>query len=329
MPAEALTEPGRAAVAAATGWVLTEGHAGMESQAFGVAEALGLDAPAMRLRPRPPLSWLPGQYWPTPLWGIAAVEGAAFAPPWPDIAISCGRVAAPVCASLRRHGTRAIHVQNPRMPPERFDLILAARHDALEGPNVIVTRTALHRMTPQRLAAAKAAWADRLAPLRRPLVSVLLGGPNGRFRFGKAEGEALASRLAEMMLRDGVGVAVTPSRRTDPAVRAAMERVLRPLGAFVWDMVGDNPYAGLLAHADAIVVTCDSVSMLSEAAATSAPILMAELPGRSRGIGRFIEVLRNEGRARLFEGRFATWPVQPIDDMPDAMAEARRRLGLG
>ena len=46
---------------------------------------------------------------------------------------------------------------------------------------------------------------------------------------------------------------------------------LAPLGAWIWDMEGDNPYFGLLALADVIVATLDSISMVSEAAATHAP----------------------------------------------------------
>ena len=92
-----------------------------------------------------------------------------------------------------------------------------------------------------------------------------------------------------MMRDDGVGVAVTPSRRTDPAVTRVLAETLAPLGGYVWDGSGDNPYFGMLALADAIVVTMDSVSMVSEAVATTAPVMLARLPGRSRRNGLFTE----------------------------------------
>jgi mitochondrial fission protein ELM1 len=131
-----------------------------------------------------------------------------------------------------------------------------------------------------------------------------------------------------MMRRDKVGLAVTPSRRTDPAVVRALAETLRPLGAYVWDMQGENPYFGLLALANAIVVTGDSVSMMSEAVATSAPVLVAALPGRSRRIGLFTRSLFDDGRARPFQGRLETWPVEPLNDTPEAAAEMCRRLGF-
>jgi uncharacterized protein len=84
----------------------------------------------------------------------------------------------------------------------------------------------------------------------------------------------------------------------------------------------------MLALADAIVVTMDSISMISEAVATEAPVLLASLPGRSRRIGLFTDILFAEGRLRAFAGRYETWPVAPLDDTPAAAAEMRRRLGI-
>ncbi len=307
-----------------TTWTLTEGHAGMRAQAEGLAEAMRLAATAKDLRARLPWDWLPGRLWPAPL----ACVTPRLVPPWPDIAISCGNVAAPVGAALRRKGVRAVHVQNPKLDPGRFDVVVANRHDGMSGPNVIVTRTTLHRVTPGRLAEARAAWADRLAHLPRPLVAVLVGGSNGRFTLDAGVGAALADRLAAMMRADGCGVFVTPSRRTDPVVTATLAGKLRPLGAEVWDFTGENPYFGLIASADAIVVTMDSTSMVSEACATAAPVLIAELPGRSRRIGQFLSGLAADGRTRRFEGRLEMWPVTPINDTADAAAEVRRRLGL-
>jgi mitochondrial fission protein ELM1 len=229
---------------------------------------------------------------------------------------------------LRGAHRQVVQVQHPRMDIRRFDLVVVNRHDRLTGPNVIVTRTALHRATPQRLAAAAALWAPRLAHLPRPLVAVLVGGSNGRFRLDGAVAARLAAQIGQMMALDRVGVALTPSRRTDPAARTALADALVPRGAWLWDMEGENPYFGLLGLADAIVVTMDSVSMVSEAAATAAPVMVARLPGRSRRIGLFLDGLLRDGRVRWFGGRLDQWPAAPLDDTEEAGAEMRRRLGF-
>jgi hypothetical protein len=264
--------------------------------------------------------------WPAPLY---AVDRAVLAPPLPDLLIGCGGKAGAVLAALAgRTRARRIMVQRPPVDPARFDLVLVTRHDQMTGPNVLVTRTALHRVTPARLAEAAALWAPRLAYLPRPLVVVLVGGSSGHYRLDVPVGARLAGQLAEMMRRDKVGLALTPSRRTDPAVVQVFGRTLRQLGAYVWDMQGENPYFGLLALADAIVVTGDSVSMISEAVATKAPVLVAALPGRSYRQGQFTRDLFADGRARPFRGRLETWPAEPMNDTPEAAAEMCRRLGL-
>jgi mitochondrial fission protein ELM1 len=301
--------------------ILSEGYAGLQAQALGLAEAAGLTPRLTVLSPRAPWRWVSARMWPMPLAAVG------LPPPAEGLVMSCGGVGAAVGAALRGGRRRVVQVQNPRMDLRKFDLVVANRHDRIAGPNVIVTRTALHRATAARLAAAKAEWAPRLAHLPRPLVAVLVGGSNGRFRLEAAEGSALAAQLAGMMRQDHVGLAVTPSRRTAPAVRAALREV-ETLGGWVWDMQGENPYFGLLALADAIVVTVDSVSMLSEAVATSAPVLLAALPGGSKRIGLFTEGLLADGRVKPFTGRLEMWQTSPLDDTQAAADEMRHRLGF-
>jgi mitochondrial fission protein ELM1 len=305
-------------------WIISEGLAGLRSQAIGLAEAAGIVAELRELRPVAPWKWVSAKFWPNPL---AAVADAVRAP-LPSLAIGCGGMAGSVLAALRRKSMRVVQVQNPRMDTGQFDLIIANRHDELTGPNVFVTRTALHRVTPERLAAEAEVWRDRLAPYRRPLVAVLLGGTNGRYRLDRGAGARLAADLATMAERDKVGVVVTPSRRTDPAVTEMIRSALAPSGGWIWNLTGENPYFGMLASADLIVVTQDSVSMISEAAATTAPVMVASLPGSWRRQGLFLKPLMDEDRIRPFEGRFATWKVSPLNDTPLAAAEMCRRLRL-
>lgn len=302
--------------------VLSEPYAGLQSQAVGLAEAAGLVPALVPLHPRAPWRWMSARIWPSPLRAVRLAD------PGDAVVIGAGGTAAVVGAALRRSGRPVIQVQHPRIDTGRFDLIVVNRHDGLTGANVVVTRTALHRATPARLTEAAAVWTPRLAHLPRPLVAVLVGGSNGRFRLDAPVATALGGQLAAMMQADRVGLALTPSRRTAEDARAALHRAVTPGGGWVWNMTGDNPYFGLLALADAIVVTEDSVSMVSEAVATSAPVLLAGLPGRSRRIRQFTRHLLEDGRIRPFTGRLDLWPTSPMDDTQAAADEMRRRLGF-
>ena len=217
-------------------------------------------------------------------------------------------------------GTFTVHVQDPRAPPRHFDLVVPPDHDGLAGPNVVATRAALHRVTREKLATAAAEWEARLGGLN---VAVLLGGSTRSHRFTRESVAELAEGLASL---DGP-VAVTSSRRTGPEVVATLKDRLPE--AWFWDGIGDNPYLGMLALARHIVVTEDSVSMISEAIATGKPVYAARMAGGNRRIERFQSALREDGVLRLFEGRLDEWRYEPVNETPRIAAEIRRRTGTG
>ncbi len=305
--------------------ILCTDLAGLRAQALGLVEAAGWQADLRTLMLRKPWSYVSPGLWPRPLW---AVQPEAVAGPLPKVVIGCGGAGARVAAALRGPEVKAVVIQHPRMDLKKFDLVLAARHDGIAGPNVIVTRTALHRVNAARLAAEADIWRPVFGHLRRPLVAVLLGGSNGRYRFDAAVAAELADGLAAMMARDRVSVVVTPSRRTAPEVVAVLKARLDPEHSWIWDGTGENPYFGMLGLADAVVVTADSVSMVSEAVATAVPVFLVRLPGKSTRIGAFMNMMAADGRVRDFAGRLDLWDTAPMDDTPAAGAALRRLMGL-
>jgi mitochondrial fission protein ELM1 len=304
--------------------ILCTDLAGLRAQALGLAEAAGLEPDVSVLTPKAPWNRLSPRLWVRPKWAVgpAILSGA------PDVALGAGGAGARVAAAMRTRQTKAVAVQHPRMDLRAFDVILAARHDGISGDNVIITRTALHRVTPARLAQARAHWGPVFAHLRRPLVAVLLGGANGRYSFDGAAALELGIMLDAMAKASGAGLMLTGSRRTAPATMQILRDVLAAHDPFVWDGGGDNPYFGMLACADAIIVTADSVSMVSEAVATAAPVFLVRLAGHSRRIGMFMDMLVADGRARDFAGRLELWDAAPLDDTARAGAELRDRLRL-
>src|SRR6056297_1543837 len=122
-----------------TVWALTTGEAGMRSQVLGLCDRMGLAFTEKCIGLRAPWRWLPGHLCPCPLRGLAA-EGDALAPPWPDLLISCGRRSTAAAIAIRRASggrTLTVHLQNPRTPPDHFDLVIAHPHDGIAGANVI------------------------------------------------------------------------------------------------------------------------------------------------------------------------------------------------
>jgi len=276
-------------------WVVTEGYIGLENQALGVAEGLGLAPILKTVAARQPWRSLPPRLWVDRV-GFRALAGE-LAPPWPDVVVSCGGQAALAAYLIRRDSggrTFTIHVQKPALPAREFDVLVVPKHDGLTGPNVIVTEGAVHRVTRAKLAEAAERFAARYAHLPNPRVAVLIGGSNNRYRLTAERMRVLAGQLAALA-KGGAGLMVTPSRRTEPEAARILAEALAGLSADIWDGAGENPYFGLLGVADAILVTRDSVSMTSEAAFTGKPVHVIDLDGSSRRIERFHAHMQQQG----------------------------------
>jgi hypothetical protein len=161
-----------------------------------------------------------------------------------------------------------------------------------------------------------------LSELPRPILTVLIGGANRAYRLPPRRLAAIADSLAAVARETGGSVLATPSRRTGAEAVPLLRRRLAGLSAIVWDGAGANPYFAYLANADAILATADSVSMISEAAATGKPVHILDLAGGNAKFARFHETMRAAGITRPFAGRIESWRY-PV---PDDTARAGERL---
>jgi mitochondrial fission protein ELM1 len=298
-------------------WVLEDPRAGTAAQALGLAERLGL--PFRRV----PLAWGPLARLPLPWPSLAGLaDRAALSPPWPRLAISAGRRSAPVARWLRARGARTVHAMRPGPGAADFDLLVIGAHDAPRpAENLLVIQGAMHGLTPERLAAAAALRPD-LAALPRPRVGLLLGGPV------RAEGlePAAAARIAGAARALGASVLATTSRRTGPAAGPVLRQALQGAAhhLHLYGSGEPNPYLAILALADLLVVTGDSISMLSEALMTTATLLIADPGGlgpRHRALGA---ALAAAGLAAPL-GAPLPPPRPPIDETGRVAAAIRAR----
>jgi uncharacterized protein len=214
---------------------------------------------------------------------------------------------------------------------DAYDMLVLPQHDQPgRQSNVFPVLGAPHRVSPLALRHAAGAWHERLAHMPRPHVALLVGGPVRGSDMQPAMAHALGRKVARLALAKGGSVLATTSRRTgaeaSDALSAGLSRAMHLL--YRWGEPGDNPYLGFLATADAIVATADSVSMLSEACATQAPVFYAlpELAGPRHS--RFAEALARAGFARPLTGSLASWPRGRLDEAGRVADEIRRRFPL-
>lgn len=313
-------------------WTITDGRAGNRTQALGLAEAIArtrsaeitehrIDLKTWAVWIPPALSWRLTGLAGWPLGGVAGGR-AGLAPPWPDLIVGAGRRSAPIVAALRkRHGIKAVQLLSPQMPADAFDAVVVPSHDDLNGSNVLTTLGALNRMTAGAIRDAAEAWEPVFAPLPRPRVAVLIGGPSRSSGFGDADCGRLRQALAA--LTETHGLIVTPSRRTPGDLTRALAG-LGP-GTWTWDGSGDNPYPALLGHVDAVMVTEESVNMASEAATSGLPVHVFPVSQPAPKIARFQQALAARGASRRFEGRIEAWAYQPLAEADRIAAELATR----
>ncbi len=312
---------------ALTCWVISDGKAGMRNQCIGLAERMGLAWEEKVVRLRAPWKQLSPSILRIGNHLANTADSTPIAPPWPDVVIATGRHSVATSLAIRTASPRTfrIQIQNPGIRPALFDFIITPRHDRLSASNVMTSRGGLHGLTAERLTDAARRAPQVLLDLPKPRIAVLVGGDNGVYRLDRPTMEKLADNLAGLA-RQGYGLMITPSRRTGAENEALLREKLTGLPAFVWDGSGDNPYLPMLGLADAVIATCDSVNMVTEASVTGKPIHVVDLPGGSDKFTRFHDGLRKDGITRPFRGMVEEWNYTPTDDTGDAAREAWRLI---
>ena len=311
-------------------WVVSDGRAGMEMQCIGLAKALGVAPVIKRISLKRPWCWLPAGSVPSPLKRLDPAKDL-LQPPWPQLAIASGKRSVDAAMALRRAARGncfTVQIQDPRVDPKYFDLVITPQHDRLEGENVFSTLGGINQITKENLTQAAEAFADRYGDLPRPLLALVLGGNSKAYRMTEACMAALGKQLAALLRAKSAGLLITASRRTPPGCLEALLKELAGLPYDHWDGTGENPYLAYLALAEQILVTCDSVNMVSEACFTGKPVHVFHLPGgEDTKFGRFHDALAESGATRPFDGRLESWPCEALDERSALADEIRRRLG--
>jgi hypothetical protein len=315
-------------------WAVTDGRAGVENQAVGLAEAIArrvtVRLTTKRVTLRSPFSWMPPGFVPGARHTLT-IGSDAIAPPWPDIAIGCGRASVPINMGLREWSqgrTLAVQLQDPSVNPREFDLVAPPMHDRLEGPNVVPIVGACHRVTPERLKQALADFPQRIEELPAPRFAILIGGRSKRQNISDTRAREISDTLVAVQRATGGALLATMSRRTETPARLQFRTWLAPHCAIFYENEGVNPYFAVLAAADHIFVTADSVNMAVEAAATGKPIHVLDVDGAAGKLERFHKSLARRGCARRFNGRLESWkypPLQETDRVAAAVLSAYAR----
>lgn len=292
-----------------TCWVITEGMIGTENQCIGVAEALGVPYDVKKIGLR--LPWKTFSPW----LGLEMAHTFTphLTPPWPDIVIASGRKSVAASRYIKKQSggkTFTVQIQDPKISATQFDLVAVPHHDSLRGDNVIVTDGAPNKLNIEKLAQAKQDFTPLFESMDAPRVAVLIGGNSRTHKLTTAITRQLINQLSNLE----ASLMVTASRRTGEDNLKIIQDGLTNNQNFIWDGTGDNPYLGMLGWADYIIVTSDSVSMLSDAGTTGKPVYMVNLEGASPRFHRLYDHFKKIGVMRSFTGNLEPWNYEPLHD---------------
>lgn len=261
-------------------WCLLGRKAGDNTQVRALAEALGEGFTEKQILARP---WelLPHLFLGVTLAGIDRAASSELSPPWPELVISAGRRNEPVARWIRKQSggrTRLVHVGRPWAAPGNWDLIVTTPQYFLPvQANVQHNQLPLFRLPADALAGEAERWRPQLEGLPRPWIAVLVGGDSGKFVFTAEKGARLGQWTTHLATSAGGSVVAIDSPRTPgPSGVSLAGQLSGPHQYHRWGE-GDNPYRGVLALADAFVVTGESMSMLAEAASTAKPLYIFDV----------------------------------------------------
>jgi mitochondrial fission protein ELM1 len=296
-------------------WVLDAYRSGEKTQVRALAQALGwpFDIKSLRYRKTEIRTTL---FRGRDLCGVDLPSSDTLTAPWPDLVISMGMRNEPVARWIKDQSggrTKLVFLGRLWADPAHFDLVITTpQYRVPDRPNVLRNALPLHPLTPERLDVARAHWAPKLAHLPRPYLSLNIGGPSGPYAFGaRASARLLRDTLALARARGG-SLLVSSSARTPPeAIAAFAAQADVPMQLYRFRPNDpENPYLGFLAVADEIIVTADSISMLSEAYATGKPVHMFDL-----GAGTLS--MRHDALVAIGERAQARTLARQDDDRPD------------
>ena len=294
------------------GLLLTEGMHGMISQVEGLAKALDIDFTHHKVELNSFWKLIPPKFTPITNLTFNLVDTNDF-----DIIISCGRKSViPSLALKKKYKEKifTIHIQDPKVSIDKFDLIICPEHDDLIGNNVIKTTGAIHYLSEKEI--SKENNYLKIDKENKKIIAFIIGGPNKYYTFSEKEIDFLFNKIKSIFTMDKYKLVVIPSYRTPPDI---IKKAFNSFGHdhMVIKDVDKKAYLSALSISDYIVVTCDSTSMISEAAITGKPIYVAQMNSSKNNLRfqKFFSQFKQLNIIKDLTDKIDLWSYSKLDEV--------------
>ena len=294
------------------GLLLTEGLHGMISQVEGLAKALDLEYFHEKIELNNFWKLIPPSLTPVKKYVFKNNIEKEF-----DIIISCGRKSVVPSIYLKKNSNKKIiniHIQNPKVSLNNFNYIIAPEHDEISGKNVISSKGALHYLTIEEIEKSRD-YLQNKSNTKKDILTLILGGPTKYYDYSTQNIKSIFTKINNLTEKNNLHLIVIPSNRTP------METVLLAKSELMKDTtiietVDKKAYLSALCLAKYIVVTCDSSSMISEAALTGKPVYVAmiETKRNDKRFKEFRKLFENMNILKKLDDKLETWSYEKLDE---------------
>mgnify|MGYP003956304677 CR=1 FL=1 len=306
------------------GLLLTEGLHGMISQVQGLAKALDLEYFHEKIELNSFWNLIPPKISPVSKVVFKNIINNDF-----DIIISCGRKSIIPSIYLKKNSKKKIiniHIQNPKVSLSNFDFIISPDHDNLEGNNVIISKGAIHYLTLEEINASRN-YLENKIDRNKSVITLILGGPTKYYSYNESNITNIFSKIKKQINQHNLQLIVIPSNRT-PKNTINFAKEYFDNSSLVLENVDKNAYLSSLALSNYIVVTCDSSSMISEAALTGKPIYVAMLPASKNDhrFKKFRDLFKKLKIIKELNNELEIWSYENLDETNRIANEIKKKI---
>jgi mitochondrial fission protein ELM1 len=309
------------------GILLTQGMHGMISQAEGLAKALDIDFTHHTVELNKFWKMVPPKITPISQNVYKKIDHENF-----DVIISCGRKSVIPSIHLKNNSNKKvfnIHIQDPKVDLKHFDFIVAPEHDSIKGQNVISTKGAIHYLTENEINENKDYLNSFIKKDKRIIWTLIMGGPTKYYDYSTKNIKEIFTTLSKLSKEHNFQLVIIPSMRTPTNIIQYANDYFGDDHTVIMD-VDKKAYLSALAIAQNIIVTCDSSSMISEAALTGKPIYVASiLPKKNdkrfqkfRNLFRELNIIKNLGE------EIEDWNYEKLDETNRVANIIKQKINL-
>ena len=306
------------------GLLLTEGMHGMISQVEGLAKALDLDFTHHKVELNNFWKFIPPKLTPISNKVYKHFDATNY-----DIIISCGRKSVVPSIYLKKNSQKKIiniHIQDPKVNLKHFDIIVTPEHDGVTGDNVISSKGAIHYLTEQEISSSKDYLIGRLDN-KKNYLGLIIGGPNKYYNYSNQIIERVLLKVKKISELNKLQVIAIPSIRTPKNIITMTSEILGE-NHVVINEVDKRAYLSTLAISKYLVVTCDSTSMISEAAITGKPVYVEELPAKKNDyrFKKFRDLFTKLNIIKKLDKNLEDWTYKKLDETNRIAKEIKEKI---